>query len=64
MSTCEITPDLLHQVAAAWVGDTSSDGYARYQLREWANRLERQQRSLPTLREAGAGGRSVGCYGS
>jgi len=54
VSTPELTPDLLRRVAAAWKGGTGSDGYPSYQLREWAERLEREQRPLPALREAAA----------
>ena len=40
MST-EVTPDLLRTVAAAWEGGTASDDYARHELHQWANSLER-----------------------
>ncbi len=41
MSTPEITPDLLHRVSDAWEGNTASDDYARHELHQWANGLER-----------------------
>ena len=49
MSTPEVTPDLLRDVAAAWVGSTASDDSIRTVLRVRADRLERQQRPLPTV---------------
>jgi len=48
MST-EVTPDLLRRVSDAWEGNTASDDYVRNQMRAWANRLEREQRPLPTV---------------
>jgi len=45
----EVTPDLLRRVAAAWVGGTASDDYARHELRGRAARLEHEQRPLPTV---------------
>jgi len=47
MITDETTPDLLRQAAAEWVGDTTSDHYARHGLRARADRLEREQGLLP-----------------
>ena len=48
MST-ETTPDLLRRAADAWVGDTAGDDVARRQLRRRADRLEREQRRLPSV---------------
>jgi len=46
MST-ETTSDLLRRAADAWVGDTAGDDVARHQLRDRADRLEREKRPLP-----------------
>lgn len=47
MST-ETTPDLFRRAADAWVGGTPSDDHTRNELRAQADRLEREQRPLPT----------------
>jgi len=44
----ETTSDLLRRAADAWVGDTAGDDVARHQLRDRADRLERERRPLPT----------------
>ncbi len=46
MST-ETTFDLFRRAADAWVGDTASDDDVRRELRDRADRLEREQRPLP-----------------
>ena len=44
----EITPEILRQIAATWVGGETDDDYGRHYLRQLADSLERHVRPLPT----------------